>query len=145
MIIKNSSNSICPDPSSSTSSIISRTSYRPSANPSPIRGSSNSSIPIEPPPSSSRATKHSLSFLNSSSEKSKTWDLPLWQNHFRDFFSFKFKICCLYSDCLSFLDLSYDAANSSSNLLSNCRICPKKSLLSRFYYSSFWDAVSPAL
>lgn len=63
IIPRNSVNSIMPDPSSSTKSIISCTSSLFSANPSPIRGSSNSSIPMEPEPSPSNELKHSFSFL----------------------------------------------------------------------------------
>lgn len=76
MMPKNSPNSIFPLLSSSTASMISYTSSQLSANPSPIKGSSSSSIPIEPDPSSSRELKHSLSFFIWSSVKFKTWLFP---------------------------------------------------------------------
>jgi hypothetical protein len=58
-----------------------------SANPRPIKGSSSSSIPIDPPPSESSELKHSFNFLISSSEKSKTSPFPREYNHFLYFYS----------------------------------------------------------
>jgi hypothetical protein len=58
MIYKNSGNSINPDLSSSTSSIILLISSQLLANPNPIRGSSSWSTPIEPFPELSRESKH---------------------------------------------------------------------------------------
>lgn len=62
IILRNSPNSIFPDPSSSTKSIISCTSSLVSAKPKPMRGSSNCSTPIEPVPVSSSESKHSYNF-----------------------------------------------------------------------------------
>ena len=87
IILRNSLNSMQPEPSSSTQSIISSTSSRVSAKPRPISGSSSSSIPMEPEPSSSRALKHSCSFFISSSVNLRTWPYPRWQYHFLCFFS----------------------------------------------------------
>jgi hypothetical protein len=67
MMDRNSSNSIYPEPSSSTMSIISCTCCLVSASPRPIKGSSSSSIPIAPEPSESKDWKHSLRLFISKS------------------------------------------------------------------------------
>lgn len=82
IIAKNSVNSIIPVPSSSTASTICWTYWRLSHKPKAIRGSSNSSTPIAPDPSSSRQLKYYLSFLNSSSSKSIQCFLPCFFNQF---------------------------------------------------------------
>ena len=82
IIIRNSSNSTWPDPSSSTSSIISCTSCRDSAKPRPMSGFSNSPIPTDPVPYSSRLSKHSFSLRSSGSRKSKCADRPVLHIHF---------------------------------------------------------------
>lgn len=65
MIVRNSLNSIIPEPSSSTKSIIFYTSFTFYANPSPINGSCISWSPIEPSPPWSRELKQSLSLRSS--------------------------------------------------------------------------------
>ena len=57
IIVKNSANSIISEPSSSTSCTIDWTCWRLSTRPRAIRGSSSSSTPMLPDPSSSRLLK----------------------------------------------------------------------------------------
>ena len=82
MMPRNSSNSITPDWSSSTRSTMFWICWRLSTRPRAMRGSSSSSTPILPEPSSSSESKYVLSYLSSSSSKSMQCSLPRDFSHF---------------------------------------------------------------
>lgn len=79
MIVKNSSKSISPPPSSSTFLIKSLIESRFDAKSSAMKGSSNSSTPMAPEPSASKSSKISLSFFLSWRLKS-FFSFPRLQN-----------------------------------------------------------------
>jgi hypothetical protein len=122
IIYKNSGNSMNPDLSSSTSSIMLLISSRLFAKPNPIRGSSSWSTPIEPFPKLSNESKHCWSYCICWSEKSRKWLLPCLHIHFLFFLSSKISLFSIFSFHLYTFELIFCKSKSSLILLSKISI-----------------------
>ena len=122
MIYKNSGNSMNPDLSSSTSSIILLISSQLFANPKPINGSSNWSTPIEPVPLLSRESKHYWSYCIYWSEKSRKWLFPCLHIHFLFFLSSNINLFSMLSFHLCSFEFIFYISKSSFIIFSNISI-----------------------